>query len=741
MQLLAIFFFLIPVITHAADEKYTVHIFKTTETIIVDGQLNERIWQSGTEVDSFFQSVPFDTSFARTKTQVNITYDDKNIYIAARCYDDHPDKPYIIQSLKRDYSYPVTDGFGVYFDPFNDQSNGFAFTCNPYGVQREGLLANSGLFGVSTDWDCKWLVETSSDSLGWYAEMAIPFKSLRYNEGVTTWRINFSRNNLKLNEGSSWVPVPRNFNIGSLLNTGLLVWDAAPKKPGLNMSIIPYAIAQRSIDYMSDDKIDDKLNAGADIKLAVTSSLNLDVTVNPDFSQVEVDRQQTNLSRFSLFYPEKRTFFIENSDLFANIGFSKIRPFFSRTIGLYNGQTVPILAGARLSGKLNQKIRIGLMDLQTESVSDINLASYNYGVLAGQYQVGAKSNVSIIGINKQGFNRNKIDKNDYYRLIGSDYAFNSRNNLLTGRIFYHRQFDTSSVTDKSAHAVFLLFKKTKYSLEYNHEYVGQYYNPAVGYLGYDNGYFRTEDHANYYFYPKKSKLNSHGPELLVSQYWNSGFKNQKPNSFYIGRPLDGEYIARYIFKWLNTANLSLGFKSSYTYLRRPFDPSGNFSVTLPQNTSYSYNTAAVTFTSDFRKKFSYVLSAEHGEYFNGTRSVFSADATWRLQPIAIIGLGVARNDIRLPSPYLNGYITLAGARFEFAFTRSFFFTTFLQYNTQIENMNVNARLQWRFKPLSDFYIVYTDNYYTPDLPLSETSQDFKIKNRAIVFKLNYWFSL
>ena len=161
-----------------------------------------------------------------------MTYDDDFIYVSAVCYDDLPEKPYIIQSLKRDYSYPVSDGIGVYFDPFNDKTNGFAFTCNPFGVQREGLLANSGFFGVSTDWDNRWFVETRREAGAWKAEIAIPFKSLRYNDGVKQWRVNFSRNNLKRNEGSAWSPVPRVYNIASLLHTGLLVWDQPPKKPG-----------------------------------------------------------------------------------------------------------------------------------------------------------------------------------------------------------------------------------------------------------------------------------------------------------------------------------------------------------------------------------------------------------------------------------------------------------------------------------------------------------------------------
>lgn len=722
-----------------AEEK-TYHIRRCSGKIILDGSPDDSAWLACDVARDFWQSVPVDTAPAISRTEFRLTYDDDFIYLSAVCYDDQPDKPYIIQSLKRDYSYPVSDGIGVYFDPFNDKTNGFAFTCNPFGVQREGLLANSGFFGVSTDWDNRWFVETRRDSGAWTAEIAIPFKSLRYNEGVTRWRVNFSRNNLKRNEGSSWSPVPRVYNIASLLHTGVLVWDKAPRKPGLNAAIIPFGILSHTIDFARNEETT-KPNGGVDAKVAVTSSLNLDLTYNPDFSQVEVDRQQTNLSRFSLFFPERRNFFIENSDLFASFGFSKIRPFFSRNIGLFNGNTIPIVGGARLSGKLDQNWRIGLMNMQTKASSDFDQPAYNFSVAAVQRTVMKKSAIGGILVNRQGYDKGERRAGDYNRLAGVDFVYNSKNNLATGKAFYHRTIDTLTGKDKAATAVFFLYRTKNVTLEYNHEYVGENYNPVVGFLGYDKGYFRLENSAAYTWFPERGGLLSHGPEIYQSQYWNSGFPDGRAETFFIGRPLDHLYSLSYNFRWPNTASLNFSLNTWFTFLRRAFDPTGTNSLRLPAGTSFEYRDANVSFSSDFRKPFNYKLSATGGSYFNGRKRTFTVEGVWRLQPIAIISLAYERNEIELPSPYASAYLDLLGPKFEFAFTKSLFFTTFVQYNRQVDNLNINARLQWRFKPMSDFYIVYTDNYFAPDPGAGDAFRQFAIRNRGVVFKLNYWLAI
>lgn len=232
--------------------------------------------------------------------------------------------------------------------------------------------------------------------------MKIPFKTIRYKYGINNWGINFSRSDQSINEISVWNKVPFNFSVSSLAFTGILVWDTPPKKPGVNISLIPYAIGGINRDNLKDETRW-LYKVGGDAKIAITSSLNLDITGNPDFSQVDVDRQVTNLTRFSLFFPEQGQFFLENSDLFARFGFTKICPFFSRRIGLFNGEKVPIIAGARLSGKINRKVRIGAMNIQTAGSSKLNIEAQNYSVGALQWQAFGRSSFGLIFVNRQGF--------------------------------------------------------------------------------------------------------------------------------------------------------------------------------------------------------------------------------------------------------------------------------------------------------------------------------------------------
>ena len=325
---------------------------------MIDGQLNEPDWQTAQAAKDFFMVLPMDTSRSVSRTEVRITYDATNIYLGVICFDTLSGRV-TVESMRRDFSFGKNDNFLLFMDPFDDQTNGFSFGSNAAGAQWDGLMYDGSRVDLS--WDNKWVSMVRNYDDRWVFEASIPFKTIRYKKGITQWGINFSRLDLKLNEKSSWAPVPRQFPTAQLAYTGILQWDEPPPEVNSNVSVIPYLSAGAQKDFESQSGTDHDFDMGLDAKLAVTTSLNLDLTVNPDFSQVEVDRQVTNLSRFELFFPERRQFFIENSDLFANFGFTSMRPFFSRRIGLES----PIHAGVRLSGKINKDWRIGVMDIQT----------------------------------------------------------------------------------------------------------------------------------------------------------------------------------------------------------------------------------------------------------------------------------------------------------------------------------------------------------------------------------------
>lgn len=729
MKRLLVIVFLIPFLATAQDLRM-LRIKKADGKITLDGVLDEQDWASADVAKNFQQTFPYDSSLAETHTEVMLTYDDKNLYVAAICHDGMDGK-YVIQSLKRDFSYPVSDAFAIFIDPFDDGANGFSFSVNPLGVQREGTVQNGGGFGVTTAWDNRWFSEVKIGEDKWVVEMKIPFKSIRYKSDITQWGINFARNDLKRNESSTWSWVQRGQNVANLAYTGSLVWDVAPRKAGSNISLIPYGIVGLNHDYEVEKKTKVPWNLGLDAKVAITSSLNLDLTVRPDFSQVEVDRQVTNLSRFSLFFPEQRQFFIENNDLFARFGFRKIRPFFSRRIGLSAGQAVPILGGFRLSGKVNQNWRIGFMSMQTEGGTPQGTKSENFTVAAVQRRVFKRSNVGIIFVNKQAFDYFKPEWSDFNRLVGLDFDLASADGKWGGKAFYHHSFSPGDNAFVGANATWLMYRAPNISVHWNHEYVNKNYNAEVGFVPrlyrYNpetnsietNTYWRLEPSLEYRLYPENGSVVNY--YAFGVQY--DGFFDEKFGE------TDRHIQVFWKNKFANTSYLEVSYNERLTKLF--FDTDVTFTdQDVIEKGRYVYQSARVFYKTDARKSLNGSASAEFGSYFSGEKLTSRITVNYRTQPWGILSIQYDQNQIWLPNGKAAS-LHLIGPKFEFSFTRSIFFTTFFQYNTQQDNFNINARFQWRFKPMSDFYLVYTDNY----------DQTLSVKNRAVVLKLIWWITL
>ena len=707
-----------------------MRIQKAKGKITLDGKLHEADWQAADVARDFQQTFPFDSSLAVTSTEVMLTYDDKNLYVAAICYDD-VDGKYVIQSLKRDFSFPVSDAFAIFIDPFDDGANGFSFSVNPLGVQREGTLENGGGFGVTTAWDNRWFSEVKIENGKWVVEMKIPFKSIRYKSDISEWGINFARNDLKQNESSTWSWVQRGQNVANLAYTGKLIWDAPPKKAGANISLIPYGIVGVNHDYEVEKKTKVPWNLGLDAKIAITSSLNLDLTIRPDFSQVEVDRQLTNLTRFSLFFPEQRQFFIENSDLFARFGFSRIRPFFSRRIGLENGQPVPILGGFRLSGKVNQNWRIGFMSIQTEGGVPQETQSQNFTVAAVQRRVFKRSNIGMIFVNKQAFDNFKPAWSDYNRLLGLDFDLASANGKWGGKAFYHHSFSPNDKAFVGANATWLMYNSANVTAQWNHEYVNKNYTAEVGFIPRlsrfnqetqkieKNSYWRLEPSFSYKFFPKNGNVvNWHGPTIYYDGFFDENFSET-----------DRKIYLAYKVKFTNTSYLEAGYNEYFTKLFYNTDVTFTNQTPISKG-GYNYRDGYLFYKTNVRKRLTGSASANVGSYYSGTKFTSNITFGYRAQPFAILSVAYEQNQIWLPNGR-KGSLHLIGPKFEFSFTRSVFLTTFFQYNTQADNFNINARFQWRFKPMSDLYLVYTDNY----------DQTLSVTNRAVVLKLIWWVTL
>ncbi|TAD85472.1 MAG: hydrolase [Bacteroidetes bacterium] len=719
------------------DQKFSIQIDRSNAPMVVDGNANEAAWKSLKPTKDFFQSFPYDTGRAQNQTEIKITFNDQFLFIHAVCYQEK----FIVSSLRRDFGWSSSDIFFVVIDPFRDKLNGFYFAVTPYGVQKEALLANAG--DRNAEWDNKWYSEAIRYEDRYEVEMAIPFKTLRYKQksgDPSAWNINFGRNNLALNERSSWAPVPRVQSLTDLAFCGKLDWMKPPPSPGSNISLIPFGLLRQSKDFEKRTPADVGVNAGFDAKVAVTSSLNLDLTVNPDFAQVEVDRQVTNLSRFELFFPERRQFFLENSDLFGSFGFSSANPFFSRRIGIgrnvNNGENVsiPILFGARLSGRINKDWRVGVLNMTTAKSDAFGQPVTNYGTYAVQRRIGERNNLGAIFVNKDALGSNDT-VNRFNRVAGLDFNFASANSRLVGKVFYHQGFSPSGTNGQNAMGARATFTNNKWNIEGSMTNIGANYNPAVGFNPRTN-FIRNNAQFNRVFFPK-------------------GKISKLVNSFYIGPDYDFIYGKgdKRLLDWDAGLYSGVDFQNGaqmratllrwdYTYLFNAFDPSNTGGLRLPANTSYLYFSNRIWFASNPRNKFFYTVSNRFGQYFNGKIMQLQTTSNLRLQPYATIGLDVNYTAIRLPAPYGNADIWLIGPRADITFSRSVFFTTFFQYNTQANNININARLQYRFKPVSDIFLVYTDNYFATD---GENGTAFvkpwQPKNRAIVLKATYWLNL
>ncbi len=724
---LAILFLLKIVTVHAQLELPSINIKRTVEAIVIDGKGEEEAWKSADVASGFNQYFPFDTSRAEAQTEIRMTYDDNFVYILAKMQEEKEGE-YVTPSLRRDFRGSANDGVSIVIDPFQDNINAFMFGINPFGVQREALISNGGSERGSFDlsWDNKWYAETTIAEDHWVAEIAIPFKTLRFREGSDRWNANFYRIDSRYNERSTWTHIPRQFNIFTLAYMGEVRWDAPLKKPGANVSVIPY-LSGGYLKNHEEDSDEFTSGVGGDAKVAVTPSLNLDLTFNPDFSQVEVDRQVTNLSRFEIFFPERRQFFLENADLFSNYGFQRSRPFFSRRIGIardtVEDKTVEnqIIYGARLSGKVTDNTRIGVLNMQTSSDDDAGIPSLNFSVLSLQQKVFKRSNVSAFFVNKQNFSESLEDDSvKYNRVFGLDYNLASFDGTWTGKVYYHQSINPYEQGDDYSHGANLNYNHRNYRLGWEHQLVGENFDAQVGFVP-RKGFNRINPEVELIFYPAATLMNSHGPEFSYGQTWDDDN----------GRT-DEQLNIGYNFRFRSTANLDVTFTRDYTFLFSDFDPTNTDGIELAEGSDYTYYNYRISFRSNPRRAFWYNVNTNGGEYFNGTRFGVSGNLNFRYQPYGVLALNFNYNRIDLPNPFSDANLFLIGPRIDFTFSRQLFLTTFLQYNNQIDNFNINSRLQWRFKPVSDLFLVYTDNYNT---------SNFEVKNRAIVLKVTYWLNL
>jgi hypothetical protein len=721
---------LFPFLFFAQSQPKSFTVKFTNEPILVDGILDETVWKTAESANNFQQYFPSDSTLAAQQTDIKMLYNATTLFIGIKLNTEGDN--YVIPSLERDYRAGGNDNISLLFDTFNDGTNAFLFGMNPYGVRREALISNggSGPSGFTTSWDVKWQGETRLYDGYYVCELAIPLTSFKFKQGETKWRFNSYRFDMQSNETSTWMEIPQNQLIYSLAFMGDMVFEKPLGKSRTPMALIPYVNGIAGKDYENDNDLS-ALNFGGDAKVSIGNGMNLDITVNPDFSNVEVDNFVTNLTRFEISLPERRQFFIDNSDLFGSFGSEDdTNPFFSRRIGIaedLDGETIEngIIGGVRLSGKLNENLRLGFLTIQTEEDAANHIAGNNNTVLALQQRMFSRSNLSFILVNRQTFkDYDFLEETDRYnRVLGLDYNLASADNTWTGKFFYHKSFAHEIGSRDDAGGITLNYNSRYLNFGLVGNFVGEDFRSDLGFIRRED-VVSAKPFAELNFWPKKGRLNFHGFTFNPNFEW-------KPTLDY--RNTDYFIFSGWQAQFKTQEELSARLFNRFTFLTEPFDPTGtDGGVELPADQGYYYTSYEVEFQSDQRKVFSYSLEPGYGDFFNGTRFSFEGDMSLRLQPKVFLSLGLNYDSIKLPEPYESADIWLISPRINITFNKSIFWSTLIQYSNQRDNLGFNSRLQWRFAPLSDLFLVYNDNYFV---------NSFTPRSRSINLKLTYWLNI
>ena len=703
----------------------------TNQKIVIDGIDNETDWKIAEIKSNFWQWFPTDSLKALNQTEIRFLYDSNNIYVFIKCYEDKNNT--IISSLRRDMG-RFSDFFLFTLDTFNDLTNAYAFGGNSVGVKKDEIIFNGGrTLGKDSnwDWDAKFDLKTKVYENFYTAEMKIPLSSIRFSNNSKLWKYNVYRRRINDNEFSTLFRVPQEQSFINLSYSKPLIFEKPLGKSKTPITIIPYINLLKSNNFEIGRKTND-FQYGGDGRIYIGTGLNLDVTINPDFSQIEVDDQIINLTRFALRLPEKRQFFIQNSDLFSGFGdIYENQPFFTRRIGVtkdINGNTIQnkIHAGIRLSGKLTNKLRVGLLNMQTAEDEMNLIPSNNNTVLSFQQSIFSKSNFKFLFVNRQktGKNNSLLNQEKYNRVLGFDYNFISKDDKIRGKVFFYNTFSPS--VNKEGFSTGGWFN---YNTR-NNRFRTAFFKTTPNFTS-DLGFTRRTDFKKNYtsynrvFYPKSKSLQSieFGPQLYYID--KPGLNNQVT---------DRRLSANISFNFKNMSGIDFEFSNSYIFLENNFDPTGANENSPINRGEYETRQIEIEYGSTNRRKFRFKSNINIGGYFNGEKYSISNDFNFRIDKLMQASLKFRYDKIDLPDPQNSVALFLISPKVDFTFSKNIFWATFVQYSNFSNSLGINSRFQWRFAPLSDLFLVYTDNS-------NYIENDFIPNFRTVNLKITYWINI
>ena len=717
----------------------------------IDGRVDEAIWQTVEPQSGFVQQDPDEGAPATEKTEVRVLVGRGHVYVGIICFDSDPSR-IIVSQARRDASLTDTDAIILVFDTFNDSQNGFVFGTNPLGIEYDGQVASEGQTGglsfrsgqggsqrggisaFNPNWDGDWTVRAAITERGWEAELAIPLKTLRYETGPDrTWGFNVMRNIRRKNEQVYLSPIPRGFDIYRVSLAAKLTGLELPARR--DIKLIPYALASVNKDYLLPSNQTDRDGAvGVDLKWGVKPNLTLDVTVNTDFAQVEADEEQVNLTRFDLFFPEKRPFFLENASTFQLGQPQQIDLFFSRRIGLSgtgaSGQLIDIIAGSRLSGKLGPW-NVGMLDIQTDVAKDLAgrliAPANNFATVRLQREVG-RSNFGGIFVNRQATGKH-AGVDNWNRAYGLDANLQITSN---SRVFAFLAGTTSPNTAATQAAgttgtdysgrIFYDFRNDLWQVSGGYAQVGERFNPEVGFLP-RRGYRRPEFRLFYQPQPKRWPwIRRISPHFNYNAYHDLDGDLQSSMAhihFFEIQPARGGRFGTFVD--VNRDNPLAPFPVYNTGGRRVVIPAGNYTWKQLAN-EYVHDPSAVISGS---------IRHRVGGFYDGDYNAIELQGNVRVGSRFIGSAGWTRQNVDLS--YGRFSTDLVPVRASYSFTTLASLSALLQYNSQSSQMSSNIRLALLNRSGTGLFVVYNDRRDTTRFtPYETVGRSFIVKYTRLV---------
>ena len=693
--------------------KRVITTVRITEKITLDGRLDEPAWKLAVPVSDFIQRIPRTGELSDERTELRVLYDDNNLYVAVTALDSHP--ALVVKELKRDFDINGTDLIQVIIDSLHDGRSGYSLSTNPAGAKRDNQLSPINSSGGGVDWDGVWDVKVRRlEEGGWVAEYEIPFKTMRFSRAPSqVWGLQIARRIPRLNEESEWAPVPfRGASVRTQYAGTLRGLENI--SPGRNLKLKPYILGQAvktrvggeltTIDSLARIK---DYNAGFDIKYSLTPSLTLDTTYRTDFAQVEADQQQVNLTRFNLFFPEKREFFLENTGTFAFGPGGNLVPFFSRRIGLSAaGTPVPIIGGGRVSGQMG-RYNVGFLAMKTEKLG--TTPSNNYVVGRVSRNLLRNSWVGALGTH-----RDSSVAGAYNRVYGTDAHFLFFDKLDFDT--YILKSDTPGKSGKNQARRFQAgWKGDELSLSGEYDAVGTNFNPELGFVRRGNNSLYSGDFS---WKPRITHTTIQNLNFTTGlDYYKGGTTgNIETRSHDVGFGL----------QYKNSGSTNFNINRTFDRLVKPFAIRSDISIPAGDYEYLSYTASA---NSGNNRKIASSGNVSWGEFWNGHTKSVSGTMSLRPHYHFSVDLNYSRNHVTLP----NGAFTtnLIGSRFLYSFTSRAFLNAFFQYNADTHQVSSNIRFNLIHHPLSDLYLVYND---TQDTTARQTV------GRAFMIKLTNLFN-